>query len=55
MIAEGVENTTQLAMLLAHGCDNIQGYYFSPPLAADKFSDFVATFYSSKKLNQNSN
>ncbi len=55
VIAEGVENTTQLAMLLAHGCDNIQGYYFSPPLAADKFSDFVATFYSSKKLNQNSN
>ena len=55
VIAEGVENTSQLDMLLAHGCDNIQGYYFSPPLPADKICDYIATFYSSKKLNQKNN
>ncbi len=55
VIAEGVENAAQLDMLLAHGCDNIQGYYFSQPLPAIKFSDFVATFSSNTKLNQNTN
>jgi len=52
VIAEGVENTTQLEMLLAHGCNNIQGYLYSKPLPATEFPDFVATFYSSNKLSQ---
>ena len=33
--AEGVENDSQLALLVASRCDEIQGYYFSPPVRAD--------------------
>jgi EAL domain-containing protein (putative c-di-GMP-specific phosphodiesterase class I) len=32
VIAEGVETAEQLAFLRRHRCDQIQGYYFSPPL-----------------------
>ena len=35
VVAEGVENPMQLECLAAAGCDQIQGYYFSRPLAAD--------------------
>jgi diguanylate cyclase (GGDEF)-like protein len=35
VIAEGVEHETQLSFLRAHHCDEIQGYYFSKPLAVD--------------------
>jgi diguanylate cyclase (GGDEF)-like protein/PAS domain S-box-containing protein len=34
VIAEGVENEAQMSFLRAHHCDEIQGYYFSKPLAA---------------------
>jgi diguanylate cyclase (GGDEF)-like protein/PAS domain S-box-containing protein len=37
VIAEGVENSDQLAFLRAHGCDQLQGYYFSKPISADGF------------------
>jgi len=53
VIAEGVENEQQLSMLLAHGCNNIQGYLFSKPLPAEEFSDFAANFYDNLKTNQN--
>jgi diguanylate cyclase (GGDEF)-like protein/PAS domain S-box-containing protein len=33
--AEGVESVTQLALLADHGCDEMQGYYFSAPLSVD--------------------
>ncbi|MCU1269164.1 MAG: sensor diguanylate cyclase/phosphodiesterase [Acidobacteriaceae bacterium] len=39
VIAEGVENVAQLSFLKAHHCDEIQGYYFSKPLAVDKVAD----------------
>ena len=39
VIAEGVENEEQMAFLRAHQCDEIQGYYFSKPLAVDKVAD----------------
>ncbi|MGJ7542011.1 EAL domain-containing response regulator [Variovorax sp. LT1R16] len=32
VIAEGVETAAQLDFLLRHGCDQVQGYYFSRPL-----------------------
>jgi EAL domain-containing protein (putative c-di-GMP-specific phosphodiesterase class I) len=37
VVAEGVETEGQLAYLRQHGCDEIQGYYFSPPVPAPEF------------------
>ena len=39
VIAEGVEDEAQMTFLRAHQCDEIQGYYFSKPLAVDKVAD----------------
>lgn len=41
VIAEGVENETQLDFLRRHGCDYIQGYYFSKPLPQDEFEKLL--------------
>jgi EAL domain-containing protein (putative c-di-GMP-specific phosphodiesterase class I) len=37
VVAEGVETESQLTLLQSYGCDEIQGYYLSPPLPADEF------------------
>jgi PAS domain S-box-containing protein/diguanylate cyclase (GGDEF)-like protein len=37
VVAEGVETAGQLAMLAEHGCDLMQGYYFSKPVPAADF------------------
>jgi diguanylate cyclase (GGDEF)-like protein/PAS domain S-box-containing protein len=36
VVAEGVENEAQLTFLAENGCDEIQGYYYSPPLSAEE-------------------
>jgi len=41
VIAEGVETAEQLDYLRAHGCDEMQGYYFSHPLPAEAFAELV--------------
>jgi EAL domain-containing protein (putative c-di-GMP-specific phosphodiesterase class I) len=37
VIAEGVENEQQAMFLKGLGCDQVQGFYYSPPLPADEF------------------
>jgi diguanylate cyclase (GGDEF)-like protein/PAS domain S-box-containing protein len=39
VIAEGVEDEAQMSFLRTHQCDEIQGYYFSKPLAVDKVAE----------------
>ena len=41
VIAEGVENDAQLAYLRRHGCDEMQGYYFSRPVAQEEFEQML--------------
>jgi len=41
IIAEGVETEAQLDVLKAYRCDEIQGFYFSRPLASDAFTAFI--------------
>jgi EAL domain-containing protein (putative c-di-GMP-specific phosphodiesterase class I) len=38
VVAEGVEEEAQLALLGARRCDMIQGFLYSPPLPADQFA-----------------
>jgi len=42
VIAEGVETAEQLAFLENKGCDNYQGYFYSPPLPAPAFARLLA-------------
>jgi EAL domain-containing protein (putative c-di-GMP-specific phosphodiesterase class I) len=42
VIAEGVEEWAQAALLLEMGCELAQGYYFSRPLPLEKVSAFLA-------------
>ena len=41
VIAEGVEQVAELNFLRDHGCQSYQGYYFSRPLSAGDFINFL--------------
>lgn len=42
VVAEGIETDAAAALLRDAGCDQLQGFYFSPPLALDQFSRWAA-------------
>lgn len=44
VIAEGVETIRQMELLLAEGCDMMQGYLFSRPLEADQLLPWCQSF-----------
>lgn len=43
VVVEGVENTRQLAILKAEGCDLFQGFLRSGPISAEDFADLPAS------------
>jgi diguanylate cyclase (GGDEF)-like protein/PAS domain S-box-containing protein len=42
VVAEGVETAEQLDFLRHHGCDEVQGYFFSKPVPPDEFERMLA-------------
>ena len=52
VIAEGVETEAQLACLLEHGCDQIQGYYVSRPIPAEEFEAFIHRIQDNPSLHR---
>ena len=43
VIAEGVESAYQVEYLIAHACDQIQGYYFSKPLSVEDITKMLVS------------
>ena len=41
-VAEGVETAEQLAVVRAQGATQVQGFYFSPPVGAEKLARMIA-------------
>lgn len=41
VVAEGVETKEQLDFLQTHNCDEVQGYYFSPPVKSEDFGELL--------------
>ena len=49
IVAEGVENSAQVAFLKDHACDEMQGYFFGRPMS---FDDFKKKYLSSDPDNK---
>lgn len=49
VVAEGAETEAQVACLISHECDMIQGYYFSRPLTPKDAGEFLAGPFNHKQ------
>ncbi|OCX63959.1 diguanylate cyclase [Lysinibacillus sp. AR18-8] len=47
VVAEGVEEEAELNVLREHGCEYVQGYYFSKPLSVGDFTNLIVNTKSS--------
>jgi len=45
VVAEGVEEEAELNVLREHGCEYVQGYYFSKPLSVADFTKLIVESY----------
>ncbi|HCY83816.1 MAG TPA: signal transduction protein [Desulfobacteraceae bacterium] len=43
IVAEGAENEQHIQFLKDHGCDVVQGYYYSKPVPAEEFAQLLKT------------
>lgn len=43
VVAEGVETQAQLRFLQERGCDEVQGFYYSPPISASELETLLAS------------
>ena len=43
-IAEGIETEYQINFLHAHGCDSVQGFYFSKPLVFEDALKYIEKY-----------
>ena len=41
IVAEGIENKAQMEFLRRLGCDQLQGYLFSPPVSAEELDQMI--------------
>ena len=48
IVAEGIENESEAAMMTNFGCTEMQGFYFSKALPADQMSKFLGTFQAKR-------
>ena len=44
IVAEGVETESEAALMVKFGCTELQGYYFSGPIEADKMAGLLKAF-----------
>jgi predicted signal transduction protein with EAL and GGDEF domain len=49
VIAEGVETAAQLEFLAAGNCDEMQGFFFSPPLPAGEIRALLLNSRTSRR------
>ena len=49
VIAEGVESAEQEAYITALGCNEGQGYYYSRPLSASAFDDWIRSYNNARR------
>ncbi|NVJ55013.1 MAG: EAL domain-containing protein [Vibrionaceae bacterium] len=53
VVAEGIEDASQLRSLMALGVDEFQGYYFSKPIPQQEFSLFCEQYFTQHPLTLN--